>query len=219
MNDSFWNDCDALVSEALQGHDDELEPPRTVKKVMNIVKQIQVRDKSKTSRNLDRFDSSTPLTGDCRSDARSEAKVKSWTGKKIQVGLRFFLCMAIKRLVSISCVFHPDLFDFVHQAVDDDDDVRGSLYHGMSGTKHIQDVRIFFCMFPNLFADACTKRTTASRNIQQGEKEEEEEESQIYKTSTSTTFESSSCPDDRTFLSTECDAPLSFETVLTWSTL
>ena len=82
MNDSFWNDCDALVSEALQGHDDELEPPRTVKKVMNIVKQIQVRDNSKTSRNLDRFDSSTPfeqMTSNCHSDARSEAEVKSWT--------------------------------------------------------------------------------------------------------------------------------------------
>ncbi len=45
MNDSFWSDMDAVVAETLNDHqmDFNIEPPRTVKKVMNLVKNNYVR--------------------------------------------------------------------------------------------------------------------------------------------------------------------------------
>ena len=44
MNDSFWSQMDAVVAETLNDHemDFEIEPPKTVKKVMNIVKRNYV---------------------------------------------------------------------------------------------------------------------------------------------------------------------------------
>ena len=41
MNDSFWSQMDAVVAETLNDHKfmDKIEPPRTVKKIMNVVKR------------------------------------------------------------------------------------------------------------------------------------------------------------------------------------
>ena len=43
MNDSFWSQMDAVVAETLNDHQmDHIEPPKTVKKVMNLVKRNYV---------------------------------------------------------------------------------------------------------------------------------------------------------------------------------
>ena len=56
MNDSFWSQMDAVVAETLNDHKfmDKIEPPRTVKKIMNVVKRTYVRFTTKVSKSKQR---------------------------------------------------------------------------------------------------------------------------------------------------------------------
>eukprot|EP00938_MAST-03A_sp_MAST-3A-sp1_P001235 g1235.t1 len=57
MNDSFWSQMDAVVAETLNDHKfmDKIEPPRTVKKIMNVVKRTYVRFTTKISKSKQRL--------------------------------------------------------------------------------------------------------------------------------------------------------------------